>query len=145
MSKINSLLRTKGKTRKSLRIIVSLATVMVATNVLAVGNNYINPAEGRCNVQLPPNATPNFWSNTNNKIHYSMDIEDGILKATCHMVNSGFDLDNAIHFTVDDYNFDYLCLVKIGNDYHYTPNFNATVTPSGNVKLTCTVDLDIPG
>ena len=144
MSQINSLLRTKGKTSKSLRIIVSLATIMGATNVLAVGNNYINPDEGKCNVQLPPNATPAFWSNTDNKIHYTMDIEDGILKATCHMVNSDFDLDNAMQFTGDDYNFAYRCLVKINNVNYYTPNSNATATPSGKVKLTCTVDLNAP-
>ena len=141
MLQIISFLGAKGKTRKSIGIIVSLATMMVATNVFAVGNNYINPNEGKCNVQLPPDATPNFWSNTDNRIHYTMS-RGGMLKATCHMVNSDFYLDNAINFTGDDYNFTYQCLVKIDGNNYWTTNFHAVATPSGNVKLTCTVDLN---
>ena len=145
MLQINTLLGTRGKISKLMRIIVPLAMIMAATNVLAVGANYINPTEGKCNVELPPDAEANFWSNTDIKIHYTMSQQDGMLKATCHMVNHGFNLDKAIHFTGDDYNDDnspFQCLVKIDGIYYYTQNFHATVTPSGNVKLTCTVDLD---
>ena len=137
-----------GDTLMKIKSLLVASAVMVAgfssANVLAVGNNLINPTEGKCNVYLPPTAGSSFSSTLGNKIHYTMDIEDGILKATCHMVDHNFNLDNAIHFTGDDYNFPYICRVRIDGTPYDTPNFDATVTPSGKVKLTCTVDLNAP-
>ena len=109
---------------------------------LARGNNYINPDEGKCNVQLPPDASPVLYRDGGNRISYNMDFETGILEATCHFKNSGLDLDRAMVFTADDYNFDYRCLIKVDENYYYTSDFRVTLTPSGNVNMTCTADMN---
>jgi hypothetical protein len=124
-----------------LGIAVLAASILLPGSASAVGNNYINPDEGKCNVQLPPNATPILYRNGGTKISYNMDLDEGVLEAVCHFKDSGVDLDRAWVFTEDAYNFPYRCLIKIGGDYHYTNDFHVTLTPSGNVKLRCVADL----
>jgi hypothetical protein len=106
--------------------------------VLAKGNNYINPNEGKCNVQLPPDASNVLYREGGNKISYNMDNDTGIVEATCHFKNSGLDLDRAWVFTADDYDFDYFCRIKIDDIPYMTLDYRVTLTPSGNVNMTCT-------
>ena len=124
-----------------LGIAVLAASLLLPGSASAVGNNYINPDEGKCNVQLPPNASPVLYRNGGTKISYNMDLETGTLTAVCHFKESEVDLDRAWVFTEEAYNFPFNCLIKIGDDIHYTNDFHVTLTPSGNVKLKCVADL----
>jgi hypothetical protein len=126
-------------------LIISLLGVALVLPGLALarGNNYINPNEGKCNVQLPPDASPVLYRDGGNRISYNMDYDTGIVEATCHFKNSGLDLDRAWVFTADDYDFDYYCRIKIDDIPYMTLDYRVTLTPSGNVNMTCTAEMDI--
>ncbi len=131
-----------------LRIIALLATMLLATNVLAVGNQYINPVDGKCNVQLPPTSSVRFWSDSGNKIKYTLRADAGWLMATCLMTDiiTGGDLpDSAVPYTADDFTSNVpVCRfrdksIPLTVD---TEDFHITVTPAGKIKLVCFFEWD---
>ena len=134
-----------------LRIIALFSTMLLATNVLAVGNQYINPELGRCNVQLPPTSSVRFWSDSGNKIKYTLRADEGWLMATCLMtdIDEGQSIgdlpDSAVPYTADDFTSNVpSCKFKADSISLevYTEDFHITVTPAGKIKLVCFFQLD---
>lgn len=73
-----------------------------------------------------------------------MDYDTGTVEATCHFKDSGLDLEKAMVFTEDDYTFEYRCLIKVNGNYYFTDDFRVTLTPSGNVNMTCKAEMTPP-
>lgn len=137
----------------NMRLIFTLVTVFAASNALAIGNNYINPGKGICNLDPLPfvdeNGNPafgQFRSESGNKIGYTMARHGEVIKAHCLMKGHDFPIRSAVKFDPETVP-GRLCRVQL-NDYpvegtttdYYTQNYRGTITPSGNIKLHCTCD-----